>query len=111
MPVFDVFSLLALGFSLVSLIVAIVGTLLLRREPPDVAELKSRVLAIDQEVTDVNDRLQQWMRRESVRKMREGKEQKQLEESLQGGQDGGSLQERKAAIRARARAARLGVAS
>lgn len=70
----DAFSALALGISLVSLTVALVGVYVLRREPPDVADLKARVIAVDQEVTDVNDRLTQWMRRESVRKMQEAKQ-------------------------------------
>lgn len=93
MPV-AAFASLALGISLVSLTVAIVGVWMLRREPPDVSDLKARYIALDQEVTDVNDRLTQWMRRESVRKMQEAKQAKAAANGT------GSVRERKAALRA-----------
>lgn len=64
----------ALSISVLSAGFAVALATILRRDPPDVAEVKSRLLALDQEVTDVNDRLGQWMRREAVRNMRAGKE-------------------------------------
>lgn len=96
MSLFPLLATLALGISVISLTVAVVGVVVLRREPPDVAELKSRVMAVDQEVTDVNDRLTQWMRRESVRKMREGKEMLAAKQNP----PAGSVAERKAHLRA-----------
>ena len=89
-------SYVALGISMVSLTISVVGTVLLRREPPDVAEMKARVMAVDQEVTDVNDRLTQWMRRESVRKMQEAKAARQTVPA----QVASSVKDRKAALRA-----------
>lgn len=87
-------SYVALGISLVSLTTCLVGVYVLRREPPDVSDLKARYIALDQEVTDVNDRLTQWMRRESVRKMQEAKQAKAAANGT------GSVRERKAALRA-----------
>lgn len=74
MDINGILSVAALGISVITAIL----TLMLNRRPPaesqELAEIKTRLVAVDQEVTDVADRLGQWMRRESVRKMREGKE-------------------------------------
>lgn len=68
-----IFSATALGISGIS--VGLTLWIAMRRaEHPDVAELKSRIMALDQECTDINDRLGQWMRRESVRRLRENRE-------------------------------------
>lgn len=72
--VFAILAGLALSISVVSLVFAIYAV----RKPPELAEfadLKARYAALDQEVTDLNDRVGQWMRRESVRRLRESKEQ------------------------------------
>lgn len=68
------FSIGAFGISIVT---AMIVTYLVRRPPSEsheLIEIKARMVALDQEVVDVSDRLAQWMRREAVRKMRDGKE-------------------------------------
>lgn len=96
MSFFQLLAVLAASISLVSLTLVLVLFVITRREPPDVADLKSRLLALDQEVTDVNDRLGQWMRRQSVRRMQEAKAASQTAQPA-------NLGDRKAELRARAR--------
>lgn len=68
--IFGVLAVLALGISVVTLVLAWGWS----KTPPEYAALGARLTALDQSVIDVEDRLGQWMRRETVRKMREGKE-------------------------------------
>lgn len=71
--IFGIVAALALGISVVTLVLAWGWS----RTPPEYSTLSTRVSALDQATVDLEDRLAQWMRRESVRKMREGKEAKQ----------------------------------
>lgn len=45
-------------------------------EHPDVADLRQQVLGLSNEVVDLHDRLGAWMKRDSVRKARQGKQEK-----------------------------------
>lgn len=70
------------AISVVALSIAVVTAMLAfwwRASPPNVAEVRERLSALENEFTDLHDRVGQWMRRESVRRMREGK-QKATEE-------------------------------
>jgi len=64
--------LLSLGFSIVSLFLHWKR----RQEHPDVAELRERLSALQNEQIDLQDRVGQWMKRDNVRRARQGKQDK-----------------------------------
>lgn len=93
--------MLALGFSIVSLFLHWKR----RDEHPDTADLRERVAGLGNEIIDLQDRVGQWMKRDSVRKARQGKEK--ASQAVEDDNPGPiSLADRKRELRARAAALR-----
>lgn len=69
----------ALGFSMLSLALLTVW----RTNPPDYSRLKRDLAETQNEITDMADRLHAWIRRESVRRAREKREENQQEENAE----------------------------
>lgn len=70
-------SAVALGCAVVSLAVHWVR----RKEPPDVTELRALVHELRTEHLDLFDKVEHWVKRDRVRRLREAKEQSEITDS------------------------------
>ena len=82
------------GAAILALLVS-VYTLLIHTKVPSVTSLSSRVNALNSSLTDLDDRVNHWMRRQNTRRLRE-KQEEPVEQPLPV-----NMKERKAALRNR----------
>jgi len=92
-------------FALVLSVVSLVLHYVRRTETPEYTALSAQIRALDAELIDMMDKVKHWRNRDQVRRVREVAENKQQEQG-----EPTTPAEKKAALRARATAAGLGLA-
>lgn len=73
-----VFSALGAGFGSISLVFHWVR----RKEPVEVSELRAELHQVQRDYLDLVDKVEHWIKRERVRRVREGAEAKQAQEQV-----------------------------
>jgi len=95
---------IALLVAVVSLIASIGTAAYFLFRAPDF-QLRSEVRQVQQDISDLHDRIHQWIRRDSTRKAREAKEAKNFTPLPQAVPEGEAPTDHKALLRARMRGA------